>query len=435
MGKRDPDDILREEGVDTLRAIIDAKLADAARESQPNGNGAHLVAPIATMSPFPIDPRKIPRRPWLVPGLLLRRYLSVLVAPPGSGKSLFTLQLGIACALGIDWAGWRPRGKFRVLVINAEDDTDEMQRRLWAAQMVMGLQSRDAELQQNLRLAEDPSSIVIAQVNPKTRTVVRTPMMDRILLTMKQGAYDLAVVDPFAETFEGDENSNSDLKWTAALWREVARQSNAGLMLAHHTRKFGAEAGDVNAARGASALIGIARVVSTLFPMTDDEAVRMNIKDGGRYLRFDDAKANLNLKSPAARWFIKQSEIVPNDGDGQPGDEVGALVPWLPPNPFDNIDAITANKVLDLIAAGTLDDQGQPTGEGFAPTRRGRSNSRWAGSVIVQAIGCGEEDADAILRTWIRNGVLQIVETVIGRKVAKCVKVIDARRPGMTTES
>jgi hypothetical protein len=170
--------------------------------------------------------------------------------------------------------------------------------------------------------------------------------------------------------------------------------------------------------------------------MTDDEAARFNVNTNDRlqYLRFDDAKANFNAMSPSARWFVKRTETVPNEGDGQPGDEVGALLPWQPPNPFSDMDAITANKALDAIAAGRLDDQGKQTGEPFSPTRRGASNKRWAGHAVTRVVGCSDEDADTIISTWIKNGVLTVVEDMIGRKPAKCVKVMDARRPGATID-
>jgi hypothetical protein len=42
--------------------------------------------PIPLVFPFPIRGEEIPLRPWIVPGLLLRRHVTMLVAPPGSGK-------------------------------------------------------------------------------------------------------------------------------------------------------------------------------------------------------------------------------------------------------------------------------------------------------------------------------------------------------------
>ena len=91
--------------------------------------------------------------------------------------------------------------------------------------------------------------------------------------TIKQAGIGVCIADPFAETFEGDENSNSEVKWAGILWREVARKTGAAMWRGHHTKKYaGSMAGDQDASRGGGALIGTARIMSTLFNMTEDEA-------------------------------------------------------------------------------------------------------------------------------------------------------------------
>ena len=208
--------------------------------------------------PFPIVGEDIPRRQWLIPGFLLRRHLSVLVAPAGSGKSLLTLQVAMMGATQMNWGGWHTRQPIRSLVVNSEDDGDEMRRRLFAASQLMQTDMR--ELRNYIAFAETPESIIIAKADNKTKTVVRTPMVESLVRTIIENQFDLMIVDPFAETFEGDENSNSELKWAAVLWREIARRTNCSVLLVHHTRKYGAEAGDPGAARGGSALIGVAEL-------------------------------------------------------------------------------------------------------------------------------------------------------------------------------
>ena len=100
-----------------------------------------VVDTIPWRCPFPIDPATIPPRPWLIKNLLLRRQVTLLVAPPGSGKSLLTLQIGILCASAQrrKWCGWEPCNAYRVLIINSEEDLDEQRRRLWAATTIMGI--------------------------------------------------------------------------------------------------------------------------------------------------------------------------------------------------------------------------------------------------------------------------------------------------------
>jgi hypothetical protein len=412
----------------------DDEVAEAGKERPLDDDEPAPVAPdvppgIALEDAFPIDAAAIPTRDWIVPGLLLRRYLTLLVAPPGSGKSLLTLQVAIMCAAGLAWGGWRTRAPCKVLVINAEDDLDEMRRRLWAAADLMGVSH--TALAGRVMLVKVPESIVIARTDPRTRAVQRTALIETLVQTIVDQQIDVAIADPFAETFEGDENSNSEAKWAGIIWREIARRTNTSVFLVHHTRKYSnGMAGDADAARGASALIGTARIVSTLFGMAEDEASALDVppQDRGLYVRFDDAKANMTLVTKAARWFRKRTITVPNGTGIIPGDEVGAFEPWTPPGTFEGVSVNVLNTLLDVIARGVLDDDGHPTGALFSPSKR--SDKRWAGIVIAQHLACSDERAGKVLSDWLKNGVL--VETTYNdhKQDRKGLKVDETKRPG-----
>jgi hypothetical protein len=390
--------------------------------------------PIAKRAPLPLDGALIPQRQWIVPGLLLRRNLSVLVAPPASGKSLLTLQLAIAIALGIPWGGWRPRRAEKVFIINAEDDYDEMCRRLYAAIVEMGVDQK--ALADRIYLAEAPESIVIAKMDHKTRTVIRTPLVERLVETINQDGIGVTIADPFAETFEGDENSNSEVKWAGILWREVARRTASSLMLVHHTKKYaGGMAGEQDASRGASALIGCARIMSTLFNMTLEEATLYGVPTDERdsYVRFDDAKSNHSAKG-VVKWFRKGTVTLPNGTAEIPGDEVGVLVPWKPPGLFGGVDMEVIGAMLDRIAGGILNDEGEPTGGLWRPLARSK---HWVGVVFLDALELDHDDEDdrervkAMLKQWLDNGVLRLVDHKEPgqRKPRKGVEVVPENRP------
>ena len=397
---------------------------------QPGG-----AAPVPLLYPFPIDGNTIPRRQWIVPGLLLRRNVTILVAPPGSGKSLMTLQMGLMMGTGRVWGGWKPREACKSLIINAEDDNDEMRRRLFAACQEMGV-TEPGMLRDRLAIAEAPGDIIIAKADSRSKTVVRTPMVERLVSTVIENGFDVLVVDPFAETFEGDENSNSELKWAAVLWREIARRTNAAVMLVHHTRKFNAEAGNMDSARGGGALVGVARIVSTLFAMTAEEALIYGITEEERhqYLRFDDAKANLSLVTFAARWFTKKTVTLPNGGDDdEPPDEVGVLMPWAPTSIFARISNALANTMLDQIEMGVPGKDGKPSGEPYTKSRRGEGNKRWAGRVIHGLVDCTDDEAQKMIEAWLKSGLVTEVEAVTSSskgKVRKGLVVNNSMRPG-----
>ena len=397
-------------------------------------DAATTLDPVPVLFPFPIEGKDIPRRKWIVPGLLLRRNVTILVAPPGSGKSLLTLQMGLMMATGMNWGGWRPRAKCKVLIINAEDDNDEMRRRLYAACGEMEITTLD-ELRERLAIAEAPGDIIIAKADSRTKTVVAQPMAKRLVKTVLEYGFDVLIVDPFAETFEGDENSNSELKWAAVLWRQIARDTNAAVMLVHHTRKFNAEAGNMDSARGGGALVGVARIVSTLFAMTKEEAVIYDVDEEKRhlYLRFDDAKANLSLVTFAARWFTKETVQLPNGGDEELPDEVGVLKPWKPQGIFARVSNEVCNKILNVIAAGVLNRTGKPTGDLFTASSSGEKNERWAGHIIKKMVQCKKDEPQKVIDAWLQSGLLVEIEATTSTSKGakrKGLRVDDAKRPG-----
>ena len=385
--------------------------------------------------PFPIKGEDIPRRAWITPGLLLRRHVSVLVAPPGSGKSLLTLQIGMMCGTDMPWGGWKPRGKIKTLVINAEDDADEMRRRLYAAAMEM--QCNMDVLRHHFAFAESPSDIVIAKTDTRTKTVLRTPMVEAIVATIIENGFDVVIIDPFAETFEGDENDNNELKWAAVLWREIARRTNTAVLLVHHTKKYGAEAGSMDSARGATALVGVARIVSTLFTMDEKEAELYEVEDDdrNRYLRFDDAKANVSLVTFGAKWFEKKTFLLPNGTETEPADEVGVLAAWKPKTTYEKLPIQILNNILTAIDYGVVDEAGRPTGDRFVRTRRGRNSNRWAGHVLMAHVAGPEKEAQKLLNKWVKTGLLiEVAEPTATSRGADRpgLKVNNAKRPGTT---
>jgi AAA domain len=413
-------------------------------EAKPSGrNRPHAPKLIRTVDAFPINEDAIPQRQWIVPGLLLRRCVTVLVAPSASGKSLLSLQAALACGVKLPWAGWHPRDRYGVLIINSEEDTDEMRRRLAAAVNTMEIDQ--AEILNRVILADDPDGIVIAKFDAKSKTLVRTPLVGELVETIKAKGIDIVIADPFAETFEGDENSNSELKWAAMLWREVARRTNTAVWLNHHTKKYASGmAGEADAARGASALIGICRILSTLFPMTKEEALILDVSEQERlrYIRYDDAKANLNLITRQARWFRKETYTINNATDETPGDQVGVLVPWKPDGLLDKVTNATINNILDEIEWGIrdvttptmLDDD--PIASDyytFSNTTRKNFKSRWVGQVVMRRLQCDEAKATKIINQWKASGLLFEIEYKRDGKDRKGVKVDPTKRPERET--
>jgi hypothetical protein len=107
-------------------------------------------------------------------------------------------------------------------------------------------------------------------------------------------------------------------------------QANCAGLLVHHFRKpdkaSQGSAGDVNAARGASAIADACRGTVTLTGMTDGDAKNWIIPAGKShldYVRLDDARMSYSAPRREPYWFRKGSVCL----GGNRRKEIGVLVP------------------------------------------------------------------------------------------------------------
>ena len=420
-------------GIDSVRATFAQGLIDYRNRPEPPPPPPYCD--IEFVEAFGFVEADIPLRPWLVPGALMAGNTHILAAPGGTGKSLFTLQFAVMLAQGEPWGRWKPKRKCRVLVINAEDDVDEQRRRLSAARSVMGVDA--AASLPGLMLAKNPQSVLTAAMDEKSKRPVATPLVGQLVDVIRHYQIDAIIVDPFAETFEGDENSNNDAKWAMKIWRDdIARATGCAVYLVHHTTKnAGDKAGSADAIRGAGALVNSARIASTLFVMTVDEAAALNVKpeDRFRYVRYDDAEANQTLMGSRA-GFEKASIIIGNGGKSEAGhnldgDEVGALVPWEP-NGLGDISDETLQGIVRAVADRYVDEDGTCTDQPFLPTKKNDSK-RWIGYLIMELAGVEEAAARTIFRATMDKGLLMAAEYHDEDKNRTATGVFPARIEGL----
>jgi len=208
----------------------------------------------------------------------------------------------------------------------------------------------------------------------------------------------LLQVDPLVKAHYAEENDNKQIDAVLDVFADVAKRCDAAIDLVHHTRKppsgFVAVAGDINTSRGAGALAGAVRSARTITPMSDKEAEGFGILPARRswYVRVDDAKGNMSAPSADAVWFERHTVELSQ------GDYVGVLAPWSPPDPFDELGAVSGQKVLVEI------ERGLPDGQRYILQNK-RGTARWAGGLLVDE-GVSEASAKSILRTWIQTGLL-----------------------------
>ncbi len=381
-----------------------------------------LLAEAASLPP----PERIPPREWLYGTRLVRRFVSVLAAPGGAGKSALALAQAVALATGKPLLGERVHHSVPAWVLNLEDPLEEMNRRVAALLRLHGLD--DAAVAGRLFLHSGRArKLCMAEYDEAGG--YRYPDQEAVIAAALAARIGLIVVDPFVKSHALDENSNPAMDAAATAWAQVAERTGAAVLLVHHVRKLGGGAMDIEATRGAKALTDAARSAAMLSTMPEEDAERLGIPplERWRYLRLDDAKANMAPRAEQAQWLRLESVALGNTTALYPsGDMVGALSAWKPPSPFAGLDAAALNRALDDIAAGP-----EP-GAKYPANRSGRfaGATRWAG-LPLQRQGASEADAARILSQWLRSGLLEVVDyrDPIRRKPVQGVQVIDAKRP------
>jgi len=261
------------------------------------------------------DPATIPTRSWLIRDYLLCGYINLLIAPGAVGKSMFTIVEAISVATGEDILGLGKVCQGNVLIVNNEDDDDELNRRISA--ICKEYQIEPNTLNKLLFIRSGYGErVVIAQ--EEDQMVIPSGEIVALINYIVENNIRLLVVDPFVSTHDSNENDNSKIDQVIQVYKQVAKRTNVAIRLVHHTKKLGndadAHAGDVEIARGASALKDAARVCHTLSLVSESYAKKHEIdqKDRVRLFRLDDAKTNFSLASYKPKFFYKRSVQIEN---------------------------------------------------------------------------------------------------------------------------
>lgn len=269
----------------------------------------------------------LPPREWVIGHRLMKGYITIDLAPGGVGKSVFGLVTAAAIALGRDdMTGDKVHRPGNVWVINYEDDSKELRRRLFA---IMNKFEIDP-LELDTALYVDSWYGLDRQLAREFEGgVVATKWAEMVVDFIKEKDIQVLVIDPLVAIHNVNENDNGMVNAVARVLRSICDKTGVALLAAHHTPKGSgvnteAHAGNADAGRGASSLRDAARAAFTLSRMSDTTAQAMGIPDAdrNRYLRYDSAKSNFSLPDNEATWLKLETVQLAN------GDQVGVPVPF-----------------------------------------------------------------------------------------------------------
>lgn len=159
---------------------------------------------------------------WIVKDFLPKATLGVLFGESGSGKTFASYDLCAAVCRGIEWNGKRVT-KGRVLYVVAEGVAGFVNR-IKAYCHQQGIQPSDIDMD------------VISDLTPNLLEPAQ--ITDLIKDIKKREAYDLIVMDTFAQVMPGaNENSGEDVGKALAECKRIHRHTGAMVLLVHHSGK------------------------------------------------------------------------------------------------------------------------------------------------------------------------------------------------------
>jgi hypothetical protein len=366
----------------------------------------------------------IPVRPWIARGYLLRRSVSVVSGPGSAGKSSLMVAWASALAIGSPFHRLKVTARLRVVTYNVEDDSDEQKRRFSATLKKMGLTTED--VRDHLMILGPSRVGTLLHTVRDGSLLVNTPVLDKIEAFVQNFAPDVLMLDPFVELHQAEENDNTAIRAVMARFRAMAIEHDMSVVILHHARKGGGSSpGDPDSLRGASSIVGAARVALTLSVMSEDEAKGFGISSEKRhnFFRLDRAKSNY-APIEEAEWFERHEIKLDNGGDGEEPDGVAVVWPWKPPNLWAQQQPSVLNQALDMIA------DGPEPGTLYTASRQGGS-SRWAGKILMQVLEVNDKQAANMISGWLKSGLL--VDTAYQhpayRRSVQGLRVDDSKRP------
>jgi hypothetical protein len=228
----------------------------------------------------PRDPGDVNIKNSPEPGYLPRGKVGMIAAAGGAGKTMALLQLAVSVATGQPWLGSRgfnvpEEARGYVCLLLAEEDEDEVQRRMMSIKDALALQGDEWELVCRrlliLPMVGKPSARFIEATGERGKTTRETPFFDDFKTRLVNAGvpWSLIVLDPLSRlaTAETEVDNHHATRFVEAVEKLVNVPGEPTVLVAHHSNKSargGVGAGSANAARGASGLTDGVRWLATL---------------------------------------------------------------------------------------------------------------------------------------------------------------------------
>jgi RecA-family ATPase len=201
-----------------------------------------LGATDGLIEPTAWEGKPIPRRQWIVKGLIPANTVTLLTGNGGDGKSLLALQLLKAAVTNTQWLG-RDVKQVRAMGIFCEDDTDELMRR--TSGTLNGGQETFGDLDGLFLIDRDGKESVMYEATHNEISGRTTQFFERVRATVANLGIELLVLDSLYNFFAGNENIRAQANEFVGNLKRLGRECGcASIVVAHPSRAGMGQGGD-----------------------------------------------------------------------------------------------------------------------------------------------------------------------------------------------
>jgi RecA-family ATPase len=203
-----------------------------------NGNGATEEAQPESLPPLPFicmanwDNEPVPEREWSVPDRYPLRQAALFSGEGAAGKSIVQLHLSVAHVLGRDWLGTMPTPG-PAIYIDAEDDKDELHRRLGAVLFHYGVKFADA-IAGGLHLISLAGQDAVLAAPAKGGRIEPTKLYKQLFQAAGDIKPKMIGIASSANVYGGSEIERSQVQQFVSLLTGLAVVANGSVVLISH---------------------------------------------------------------------------------------------------------------------------------------------------------------------------------------------------------
>lgn len=183
--------------------------------------------------------RSVPPRDWHWAEWIPGRTVTLMTSDGGGGKTTLALQLAVATVAEERWLGRGPRTG-SVIYLSAEDDLNELHRRLDEICVSLGLELGRLHDLYLWALADQDPVLAVEGEDGQVKVTARFAELEVKVRDIKPA---LIVLDSLADVFGGNENVRSQARQFVGRLRQLAMMAGGAVLVLSHPSLSGISSG------------------------------------------------------------------------------------------------------------------------------------------------------------------------------------------------